>query len=755
MKLGARAVVGVVLCVVAGVLSTPSRAALSLVAGTNDQGEPRNPPAQWPTNAGAWNAKGAQYNVATRRLAFESFREDICGGSVVPEPGVITAPGVDRYFLAGSSSATGSVSGTTVIYIAGRDGENPRPIGDTDIADGVGGAEIYAAVPSTSGVAHAATRQTGAVIYAHQNKDLPAWHPDGGWLFAAVEMPRHALTHDSGNGEKGMFCNLWAISEDGKIWVQLTAYESTWPYFDPVAMTPYANADTNHCPTAWQYVTASNPHPFYAYSACASNAPPPASGIMRPVTANAVRDGATPIVWAERVGLSPYYAWGGVLQLAMADVVFVDGLPALVNYRRNLAPTPAAPDGRGLWAGHTVIGAGYEAWCFSKDDSEILFASDVCLSVSTSGIERTISPSSQKFTDVVAWRWRSPCALRNLTAWDANLYAYENNAAPPPTRYYGHWEEPAVFLLSELHSNDFVFASSAAILPTWNPNNMTTLGLDTWLGPRGTNAARRLTTYNASGKPRTWAYPTSTDPADDSVYLSVVPGIGGVNPPGNLYRLTRVVNHPPLILQLAPAGPVFIEVGVTQLFSVVAADVDSDPLAYVWACGDGDSGTGTNLQHAWIAPGAYSLQLIVSDGEYAATGAVSVLALDASADDNSDGLPDLWQFRMFGSTNAPGARPSDDPDGDGLNNFGEWKAGTDPTNVMSVLRVSRVESLGAEIVIAWPSVAGRHYAIDGSTNLPLGFPDSVVTGIPATAILNTKTVQVDQACQRFFRVRVE
>ncbi len=52
-------------------------------------------------------------------------------------------------------------------------------------------------------------------------------------------------------------------------------------------------------------------------------------------------------------------------------------------------------------------------------------------------------------------------------------------------------------------------------------------------------------------------------------------------------------------------------------------------------------------------------------------------------DINSDGIPDVWQTCHFGSPTASGAGTYDDPDGDGLLNIEEFKAGTSPVNADS------------------------------------------------------------------------
>jgi len=513
------------------------------VVGIDDCGKVHNQPEDWPADAGIWNGKGARYNPRTRQLVFEVFRKDIVGGSIWPAAGRIRATGITRVFIAGPETGSEDRCGTTVLYISDRDGRNARGIGCSDVCDGKAGCSIHLVKPSSTAEPNAPARLKGTTVYANQNKDLAAWHPNGKWVFAAVEMPRHALTHDVGNGEIGMFNNLWAISSNGRIWVQLTHFEKTWRLYDPVAMTPYASLDIRNCPGGPQYANRTNRHPYCAYFASARGEPPPAAGIMRATVGNLERGGRTPIVWAERVGLHPKYTWGGVLQLATAEIVFREGLPALTNYRRNLTPTPEHPGGTGLWSnprGKKVIGAGYEPWAFSRDDARILFASDACLPFSGGDHRKSISPWSQAFTDVVSWRWKNRQALWNVTARHPRRYAYRPNGGPRATREYGHWEEPAVYLLSERRAGCVAFASSANLLPPWDPmKHRATFGLDVWLTRREVDSpARRLTFFNRHGGPRKLAYPTACDPRDDTLFVTVVPGgRGGANPPGTIYAL--------------------------------------------------------------------------------------------------------------------------------------------------------------------------------------------------------------------------
>jgi hypothetical protein len=121
-----------------------------------------------------------------------------------------------------------------------------------------------------------------------------------------------------------------------------------------------------------------------------------------------------------------------------------------------------------------------------------------------------------------------------------------------------------------------------------------------------------------------------------------------------------------------------------------------------------------------------------------------------------NGLPSSWLIQYFGSTNAANGGPLDDGDGDGMNNYGEWKSGTNPTNRLSVLRISDWRmGLSSNLVMGWSSVTGKHYTLQGTTNLLLGFPEVVSNHIPATPPTNTHTLPLGPEPQQFYRVMVE
>ncbi len=72
-----------------------------------------------------------------------------------------------------------------------------------------------------------------------------------------------------------------------------------------------------------------------------------------------------------------------------------------------------------------------------------------------------------------------------------------------------------------------------------------------------------------------------------------------------------------------------------------------------------------------------------------------------------------------------------DSDGDGFNNWQEWRAGTVPTDSASALRLSSPTSALTSLSISWQSVTNRTYWLERATNLSsLGLFLTVATNIP-------------------------
>jgi len=97
-----------------------------------------------------------------------------------------------------------------------------------------------------------------------------------------------------------------------------------------------------------------------------------------------------------------------------------------------------------------------------------------------------------------------------------------------------------------------------------------------------------------------------------------------------------------------------------------------------------------------------------------------------------------------------------DSDGDGMNNWQEWIAGTNPTNAASVLRMTSAAPAASGITVSWTSVSGRSYTLERSSNLGVAPAFSAVqSGLadPGGILTYTDTNAVGPG-PFFYRVRV-
>jgi hypothetical protein len=98
-----------------------------------------------------------------------------------------------------------------------------------------------------------------------------------------------------------------------------------------------------------------------------------------------------------------------------------------------------------------------------------------------------------------------------------------------------------------------------------------------------------------------------------------------------------------------------------------------------------------------------------------------------------------------------------DLDGDGMNNWQEWRCGTDPSSALSVLRVLSALPTGTNVIVTWQSVAGINYFLERSTTpgAASAFTPVVtnIAGLPDTSTFTDTNGVVGQPA--FYRVGVQ
>ena len=136
------------------------------------------------------------------------------------------------------------------------------------------------------------------------------------------------------------------------------------------------------------------------------------------------------------------------------------------------------------------------------------------------------------------------------------------------------------------------------------------------------------------GDGRTSDQPTlSTSYPDEGTFtvkLMVTDDLGAT---ATATTVVTVRNVAPTVLIL---GPTFSRVppGAARFFTAVAGDSGDDALTYTWEFGDGTTGTGSTVSHAWTTTGGYTLSVKVDDGDggtATASQIVTVAAVTADA----------------------------------------------------------------------------------------------------------------------------
>jgi hypothetical protein len=95
-----------------------------------------------------------------------------------------------------------------------------------------------------------------------------------------------------------------------------------------------------------------------------------------------------------------------------------------------------------------------------------------------------------------------------------------------------------------------------------------------------------------------------------------------------------------------------------------------------------------------------------------------------------------------------------DADGDGLNTLQEWRAGTNPTNSLSVLRLLTPIANSSGLEVRWQSVGNRRYFVERTSNLTGAFAPVAtdIIGVSGITVFNDSTAR--GSASFFYRVGV-
>jgi hypothetical protein len=178
--------------------------------------------------------------------------------------------------------------------------------------------------------------------------------------------------------------------------------------------------------------------------------------------------------------------------------------------------------------------------------------------------------------------------------------------------------------------------------------------------------------------------------------------------------------------------------GVTEQSGATNLAAGFHDIVATYCQGGGEFG----LTVSWAGPGITKQEI-----------SSNVLYHVNTPDANGDGLPDAWQAAYFGNANSTNAAPEADPDHDGMNNRQEWRAGTNPTNAVSVLKFVSIANVLNGIGFDFQTVSGRWYTVEWNTNL-LGTDWAEYLNFLGTADAPASVTFTNPVPAAFFRVKV-
>jgi hypothetical protein len=117
-------------------------------------------------------------------------------------------------------------------------------------------------------------------------------------------------------------------------------------------------------------------------------------------------------------------------------------------------------------------------------------------------------------------------------------------------------------------------------------------------------------------------------------------------------------------------------------------------------------------------------------------------------------VSDQWKTNFFGSIDNPDADGEADPDQDGVPNWQEYLAGTNPTNALSRLEFSSANLQAGRVALGWQGVTGRAYVIESSSALG-GAWTPVLTNVCAQGSPGVLNGSFPAGNSQFYRIRLQ
>lgn len=186
-------------------------------------------------------------------------------------------------------------------------------------------------------------------------------------------------------------------------------------------------------------------------------------------------------------------------------------------------------------------------------------------------------------------------------------------------------------------------------------------------------------------------------------------------------RIEPHTNQRPVIEYWLPLAQHIDAAGDSNMiFMVVATDQETQDLDYLWTW-DGEV-VGKNLPSTgkslyWDQVGQHTMRCYVSDDMWT-NRVYTEWTVHVLADSDHDTLPDQWEAQ-YG--NLSQFSWNGDCDGDGMRDFEEYLAGTNPTVTNEWPHIESVEQVGGAWEVSFETVSNRTYQVLVRTNLISGW----------------------------------
>jgi len=241
---------------------------------------------------------------------------------------------------------------------------------------------------------------------------------------------------------------------------------------------------------------------------------------------------------------------------------------------------------------------------------------------------------------------------------------------------------------------------------------------------------------------------------NSSLYNCTVVGNAAITSGGGLYQGSSIINSIVYYNTAATSSNysgVSFTAGCSMPLPPGAANITNAPLFVDLAAG--------NLRLQTNSPcinhgnNSYAAAVDLDGRPRIVDGTVDIGAYEFQGPGTGEFTAWLQQYRLA----TDGSADLLDSDCDGLNNWQEWIAGTNPTNALSVLRLLSPAGDISGVTLSWQSVGGKTYYLQRSTNLA-SFPAFLSTAsnlVGQAGTTSFKDADATNAGPYYYRVGIQ